>query len=87
MRKTVSRRTGMPPTLTLAAIKFLLEEASRSRNSLRVEWTARKTRWLSLRFQLGHDVDSCLKKSGVGRGFHTRGLVLLAILCFCGMAS
>lgn len=48
MRKTVSRRTAMRPTLTLAAIKFLLEEASRSRNSLRVEWTARKTRWLCL---------------------------------------
>lgn len=42
---------------------------------------------LSLRLRLGHDVDSCLKKSGVGRGFHTRGLILLAILCFCGMAS
>lgn len=38
----------MPPNLTLAAIKFLLEEASRSRNFLRVEWTARKTRWLCL---------------------------------------
>lgn len=42
---------------------------------------------LSLRLRLGHDVDSCLKNSGVGRGFHTRGLILLAILCFCGMAS
>lgn len=38
----------MRPTLMLAVTKFLLEEASRSRNSLRAEWTARKTRWLCL---------------------------------------